>query len=172
MNCANLFTETSNCFLTQNRYRPPARSEHSPGGAQRSEQYLDGAQRAIKSLEGLLCSWSFFVADLRHPGLSAKRLDWSRLDAASKKRHHRWKSARAVSGRAERRMPGGSLESSRLAARRPNTRVLHCCWRGLTSAQSPRGDGYRGLLLLFCREVFDQFCDRLLPARELFLGLA
>jgi hypothetical protein len=39
------------------------RSEHSQGGAQRSEQYLYGAQRAIKStlrrvpalLEGMLC---------------------------------------------------------------------------------------------------------------------
>jgi len=30
----------------------PTRSKHSQGGAQRSEQYLYGAQRAIKSMRG------------------------------------------------------------------------------------------------------------------------
>ncbi|MGI8436622.1 MAG: hypothetical protein ACR2NX_06915 [Chthoniobacterales bacterium] len=63
------FFRKSHCFPTQIDTDLPARSEHSPGGAQRSEQYLDGAQRAIKLSPGLLARDSSGVdKEIQQPG--------------------------------------------------------------------------------------------------------
>jgi hypothetical protein len=59
--------------------------------------------------------------------------------------------AREVSGRAERRTPGGSLESSRLAARCLNSRAFALLLTRRDGAQCPRGDGSHRFFLLFRR---------------------
>jgi len=49
-----------NCFSMRTGTNPSVRSEHSQGGAQQREQYLYGAQRAMKSAFG---SFSFNTAE-------------------------------------------------------------------------------------------------------------
>jgi hypothetical protein len=81
-----------------------------------------------------------------------------------KQRHHRSpQNTREVSGRAKRRTPGGSLESSRLPARCLNSRAFALLL--LTRryrAQRPCGDGCHRLLLLFRGQIFHELAIRFL----------
>lgn len=72
--------------------------------------------------------------------------------------------AREVSGRAERRTPGGSLESSRLAARCLNSRAfaLLLLLTRRDGPQRPGRDGCHRFLLLVRGQILHQFAIRFL----------
>lgn len=72
------------------------------------------------------------------------------------------KKAREVSGRAKRRTPGGSLESSRLAARCLNSRAFALLLTRRDGAQRPRRDRHHRALLLFGRQVLYELLVSLL----------